>query len=523
MNRSHLISHISDHSHKTWDIIVIGGGATGAGIAFDAVSRGYDTLLLEQDDFGKGTSSRSTKLIHGGVRYLAQGDIVLVLEALQERGRILKNAPHIATDQQFIVPVYGVWDALKYTTGLKFYDLLAGRLSLGKSRFISRQETLKCLPNLNGNGLKGGVIYHDGQFDDSRLLISLIQSLNEKGGIGINYCRVTGLIKDESGKISGVSAQDTISDSGYTFRGKVVINATGVFADDILKMDRPVTHRTIRPSQGVHLVFDARFLGNGSSIMIPKTDDGRVLFVIPWYDKVVVGTTDTLVDTISLEPRALDKEIDFILDTTAKYLKVPPERKDILTVFAGLRPLVAHPDDPAATRELSRRHKISISRSGLVSVEGGKWTIYRRMAEDAINKVIRSGMLVKRPCHTSNMPVYGAMDGLSKEDRLHIYGKHMHDIKAMADLSPAYNKTLHPLLPYTRAEIIWIIRNEMPVRIEDVLARRTRALFLDARASREMAPAVAAIMAEEMGYDKEWELQQVREYNELVENYIVKL
>jgi glycerol-3-phosphate dehydrogenase len=520
MNRNALFSLVRNHTQKIWDVIVIGGGATGAGLAFDAASRGFGTLLLEQEDFGKGTSSRSTKLIHGGVRYLAQGDLVLVIEALKERGLILKNAPHLTFNQEFVIPVYTWWEALIYTVGLKFYDILAGRLSLGKSRFIGLGETLKRLPNIRTNGLKGGVIYHDGQFDDSRFLITLIRSVLEKGGVALNYCKVTGLIKDPDGNIAGVIARNVESGQKLRIKARVVINATGVFTDDILIMDQPVMERTIRPSQGIHIVFDKKFLAGESAVMIPKTDDGRVLFAIPWYDKVLIGTTDTPIETISLEPKALEEEITFILNTAGRYLRVPPQRADILSVFAGLRPLAASPYDPTATREISRRHKIRISSSGLVTVEGGKWTIYRRMAQDTIDKIMQAGMLEKRACITRQLTVCGIDHDHQKSDRFHIYGLHAREIKAMFNLNSVNDKPLHPRLPYTRAEIIWICRNEMPRKIEDVLARRTHALLLDARASKEMAPEVATIMAGELEFDKEWIQGQIEAYYKLVDNYI---
>jgi glycerol-3-phosphate dehydrogenase len=364
------------------------------------------------------------------------------------------------------------------------------------------------------------VVYHDGQFDDSRLLITLIRSVLEKGGVAINYCKVTELLKNEAGRICGVTARDIETGQKLRIHARVVFNATGVFTDDILRMDHPVIKRTIRPSQGIHVVLNQRFLQGKSAIMIPKTDDGRVLFAIPWYDKVVVGTTDTPIETISLEPKALEEEIRFILDTTGRYLVETPQRNDILSVFAGLRPLAASPDDPTATREISRRHKIRIKSSGLVSVEGGKWTIYRRMAQDAIDKVMRNGMLEKKSCLTAQLPVYGVDSSLQKDDRLHVYGIHAGDIRSLSEQDPENRMILHPGLPYTRAEIIWICRNEMPRKLEDVLARRTRALLLDARASKEIATEVAGIMAKELDLDQAWVQQQVEEYNKLVENYI---
>ena len=520
MNRNALFPLLRNHPHKIWDIIVIGGGATGAGIAFDAASRGFKTLLLEQEDFGKGTSSRSTKLLHGGVRYLAQGDLVLVIEALKERGLILKNAPHLTYNQEFVIPVYTWWEALMYTVGLKFYDILAGRLSLGKSHFISSVETMARLPNLRATGLKGGVIYHDGQFDDTRLLITLIHSFLEKGGVALNYCKVTGLLKNHEGNINGVIAREAETGQKLQIQARMVINATGVFTDDILRMDQPIMARTIRPSQGIHIVLDRKFLAGDSAIMIPKTDDGRVLFAIPWYDKVVVGTTDTPIEKISLEPVALEEEISFVLNTAGRYLRMSPQREDILSVFAGLRPLAANPNDPTATREISRRHKIRISSSGLVTVEGGKWTTYRRMAQDALNKIMKAGLLEQRTCITAQLPVYGIGEDLSGNDHFHIYGIHARDIRSMFQQDPGNEALLHPRLPYTKAEIIWICRNEMPRKLEDVLARRTRALLLDARASREIAPTVAAIMARELEFGDDWVKAQIEAYDQLVRNYI---
>jgi glycerol-3-phosphate dehydrogenase len=519
MANSHLFSHFRQFSGITWDVIVIGGGATGAGIALDASSRGFKTLLLEQADFGKGTSSRSTKLLHGGVRYMAQGDLLLVMEALQERGLIIKNAPHITSNQEFIIPVYNLWDVVKYTIGLKFYDILAGRRSLGKSRFINLKTTLEKLPTLNREGLKGGVIYHDGQFDDSRLLISLVRSIGDQGGSVLNYCRVTGLVKNSAGIIQGVRAKNSNDDAEIELKAGLVINATGVFVDEVLRMDHPVTRRTIRPSQGVHLVFDSSFLGSKSAIMIPKTDDGRVLFAIPWYDKVVAGTTDTPLDIITLEPKALEEEIAFILHTAGKYLTRQPGKTDILSIFAGLRPLAASQDDPTNTREISRRHKITISSSGLVTVEGGKWTTYRRMAQDTLNKAMRNGLLEKRPCVTRDLHLHGFMLN-NKQDRLHIYGSHSREIHDLIRERPEWARALHPRLPYTEAEVRWICREEMPCKLEDLLARRTRALFLDAAASLEMASESANIMAEELGFDEQWKKTELEEYARLVENYI---
>jgi glycerol-3-phosphate dehydrogenase len=521
MNRKILINKLKQDSSKKWDVVVIGGGATGLGVAVDAVSRGYTTLLLEQSDFAQSTSSRSTKLMHGGVRYLAQGDVMLVMEALHERSRMHINASHITFNQEFVIPIYTRWDALLYTVGLKFYDILAGRLSMGKSHFISRKKTINRLPLIQTKKLKGGVVYHDGQFDDSRFALTLAQTCEDKGGIPLNYFKVTELLKNKEGKVNGVKTTDLESGEVYDISAKVVINASGVFADDILKMDSPSAKSTIRPSQGVHIVLPNSFLKSNSAIMIPKTDDGRVLFAIPWYDKVVVGTTDTPINHVDIEPKALDEEIEFILETASRFLTHPPKKNDILSVYAGLRPLAADPDNPSSTKEISRRHKITVSSSGLISIIGGKWTIYRRMAEDTINKAIKVKGLKNSLCKTKNMPLYGSPKK-PLNNRLHIYGKHAEDIKKMIIEQPDLGQILHPAFPYTKAEIVWICRNEMPLKLEDIISRRTRALLLDAKASAELAPLVAKIMAKEYGYGNEWIEEEVKAISHLLSYYTTK-
>ena len=519
MNRQEQIAELQRYKDKLWDVVVIGGGATGLGTALDAVTRGYKTILLEQADFSGGTSSRSTKLVHGGVRYLAQGDILLVIEALHERGIMLKNAPHLTENQEFIIPVYTLWDVIIYTAGLKFYDLLSGRLSLGKSYFINREKTLVRLPLLRADGLKGGIVYHDGQFDDSRMALALAGACVENGGTVLNYFKAGGLLKNDEGRIYGVNATDIETGNHYEIKAKCIINATGIYADEIHRMDNPGSKPTIRPSQGVHIVLDNSFLQSSSAIMIPKTDDGRVLFAIPWYDKVVVGTTDTPLETITTEPKALDEEIDFILKTAGEYLTNPPSRDDTLCIFAGLRPLAANPDNPSATREVSRRHKITLSPSGLLSIIGGKWTSYRRMAEETIDKGINAGLLEKRKCITKTFRFYSDEAKL-KSERLRIYGNGAAEIERVIDEKPELGNLLDPKLPYTKAEIIWSCRNEMPRTLEDMLARRTRSLFLDTRTSAAIAPDVAEIMAEELKTDGNWKEKQIKDYNRLILNYI---
>ncbi len=523
MNREEAIKEINTRS-IVWDVVVIGGGASGLGVAVDAVSRGYKTLLLERFDFSKGTSSRSTKLVHGGVRYLAQGDISLVLEALKERGLLKNNAPHLFENRKFIIPNYEWWGGTFYTIGLKMYDKMAGKLGLGPSEHISKEEVMEYIPNLIEEDLKGGVIYHDGQFDDSRLAVNLAQTIDDLGGTIANYCEVKALNKDNSGLINGLVIEDKESGKSISIRAKSVVNATGVFVDGILEMDNSDHQKVVVPSQGVHLVLDPSFLPNDYAIMIPKTSDGRVLFAVPWHEKVIIGTTDTIVENPEIEPLALDSEIDFILETAADYLMKPPTRKDVLSVFAGLRPLAALPTkegDEQETKEISRNHKVFVSLSGLVTVIGGKWTTYRQMGEDVVNKVCLVGGIEDRKCVTETLKIHSAATDLDFDVHWHVYGSDLPELKRLIDATPHMNERIHPELPYTKGEVIWSVRKEMARTIEDVLARRTRALFLNAKVSVEMAPVVAEIMATELGYNQTWIDTQVKEYSTLAENYIL--
>lgn len=521
MNRESILGKIQSSGQNTWDILIIGGGATGLGIAMDAASRGYKTLLLEQSDFAKGTSSRSTKLIHGGVRYLAQGYIRLVLEALHERGLLMKNAPHLVRNTCFVMPQYKWWKLPFFTAGLKAYDLLAGRLSLGKSEWIAKNRVTELLPGIKTKGLKGGVIYHDGQFDDARMAVNLAQTVVEHGGAALNYFRTTGLLKT-GGRISGVTAVDLETGIEYSVTAKTVINATGVFVDDILQMDNPGSAHLVRPSQGVHLVVDKAFLGaTGHAMMIPQTEDGRVLFAVPWHDKLLLGTTDTPLDTHSLEPRALEEEIEFILRTAGNYLAKAPSRKDVLSVFAGLRPLAAPQDSRQSTREISRSHKIIVSSSGLITITGGKWTTFRKMAEDTVNKAIALGDLPAAPCTTAHLRIHGYTERSGQSaGSLHIYGSDAEHIRNLIRENPEWEKPLHPGFDYNKAMVVWAVREEMAGTVEDVLARRLRALFLDARAAVDMAPGVAAIMAKELGKDAAWQQQQVADFTNLAAHYL---
>ncbi|HEY4111452.1 glycerol-3-phosphate dehydrogenase/oxidase [Puia sp.] len=503
---------------REWEMIVIGGGATGLGIAVDAASRGYKVLLLEQSDFAKGTSSRSTKLVHGGVRYLAQGQIGLVYTALHERGLLLQNAAHLVRKQSFIIPCYSRWEQLKYLVGLKCYQALSGRFSFGKAGYVKRKELIRLLPGLNGKGLKGGVRYYDGQFDDARLAINLAMTAVEKGGTVLNYCKVRRLVMAE-GKLAGVVASDCETNREYVLRAKVVVNATGVFVDDILKMDDPGARPTVRPSQGVHLMLDKSFLNSGSALMIPKTSDGRVLFAVPWHEHVLVGTTDTLMEKHLLEPRALEEEIGFILKTMEGYLTAPPKREDVLSVFAGLRPLAAPKEDGHATKEISRDHKLFVNRSGLVTITGGKWTTYRKMAEEVVDKVIAVGGLQRVACGTKQLRIHGCCSQ-ELEEHLTVYGTDAPAIRTLIEKEPALSARLVEWLPYTEAEVVWAVRREMARTVEDVLARRLRILFLDAQAALHAAPRVVELLAAELGRDGDWKRNQLIDFNRLAFGYL---
>jgi len=502
-----------------WDILVIGGGATGLGIAVDAATRGFKTLLLEQADFAKGTSSRSTKLVHGGVRYLAQGNIALVKEALKERGLLLQNAPHLTKNESIIIPCYSWFRGMFYTIGLKFYDWLSGKLSIGKSMLISKKEIIERLPAIKKASLKCGVLFHDGTFDDARLALNLAQTCVENDGVVINYCKVLSLVKSRDSQIVGATFIDKETQVIYEVKAKVVINATGVFADDILKMDAPEDQPIIRPSQGIHLVLDNSFLQSKDAMMIPHTDDGRVLFAIPWYQNVIVGTTDTPLQIHSLEPRALDNEIDFVLNTAGKYLSKTPSRKDVLSVFAGLRPLAATTDSSEKTKEISRSHKVIISKSGLVSIIGGKWTTYRKMAEDTLSKIIRYKMLPFKKCVTEDLKIHGYEIAQAEIDSLSIYGSDTIGIKKLMAENASWKAPLVEGMEFTEAQVIWAVRNEMARTVEDVVARRTRILFIDARAACKVASKVAEIMMKELEKDVAWKNNQILTFQQLAKGY----
>ena len=503
-----------------WDLVVIGGGATGLGVAVDAASRGYSVVLFEACDFAKGTSGRSTKLVHGGVRYLQQGNVSLVMEALGERGLLKQNAPHLVRDLAFVVPSYEWWESPFYGVGLKVYDLLAGRNGFGRSRHLSRRQVIEAIPSIQTAGLRGGTRYFDGQFDDARLAVALARTAAGVGAVVANYTAVTALLKDAGGQVRGVRVRDVETGEELEVAGKVTVNATGPWADDVRRLDQPGAAAVVAPSQGVHIVLDRSFAPCDAAIMVPHTDDGRVLFVIPWHGAVLVGTTDTPVERVETEPRPGDHEIDFLLETANRYLARPASRQDIKSVFAGIRPLVKA-QAGADTAALSRDHTIMIDPdSGLLTVAGGKWTTYRKIAEDVVDQVAVLGGLAQTPCATASLRIHGYRASAQSLDRLAPYGADAESIRSLCE-DAALARPVHPDLATTGAEVVWACRREMARTVDDVLARRSRALLLDARAAAEAAETVAALMAAELDKGPAWQTEQVASFRELALGYIV--
>jgi len=506
-------------STQPWDVLIIGGGATGLGAAVEAASRGYRTLLVERSDFAKGTSSRSTKLVHGGVRYLEQLNITLVSDALRERGHMLRNAPHLVHDQQFVVPAYSYASLPYYGFGLKVYEWLSGKLSLGRSEMLSARSTVEKLPGIRREGLRGGILYHDGQFDDSRYAIALLRTLQDLGGTAINYVEAVGLL-ESGGKLCGIKARDAETGAEFDLLARSVVNACGVFVEGTLSMDHQKRDQLVAVSQGTHFVLPQSFLPGNTALMIPKTADGRVLFAIPWHGATIVGTTDVSVESATVEPRAMDSEKSFLLDHIARYFGRAPRTEEILSMWSGLRPLVKK--GHAKTSKLSRDHTILVSPTGLITVTGGKWTTYRRMGFDTINRVCEVAHLPKAPSRTLDLKLHGwAMNGTADESNWeNVYGSDLPVLQAISAGNPALNALIHPRLPFRMREVVWAARFEMARTVEDVLARRTRALFLDARAAMEAAPAVATLLAAELQQHDDWREKQLIEFQAIAKGYI---
>ena len=522
MNRTEMIAAMDDPG-SLWDVIIIGGGATGLGAAVESAARGHRTVLVEAADFAKGTSSRSTKLIHGGVRYLRQGRVGMVRQSLRERGLLFRNAPHVVHPLNFVLPTYRFGSRLFYYTGLRVYDLLAGKLRCGRTRQLSREETCRELPTLREDNLRGGVVYSDGQFDDARLAITLARTAVDLGAVVANYVPVTRLL-NEGGRVRGVVIRDLESDREIPLRGKVVINATGVFAETILRMDGDRDHQPIiAPSQGSHLILDASFLPGSSALMIPQTDDGRVLFAIPWHGKVLLGTTDLAVREVSDEPRPRQSEVDYLLEHAGRYLKHQPNEADIRSRFAGLRPLVGPRFGQRSTSKLSREHEIHTSSTGLVTVIGGKWTTYRQMGEDLINQAESAADLRRLSSRTATLRLHGCPEpgsrAASGDPDFAIYGSDAQSLRDLILESAELCCRLHPLLPYCAAEVVWAARHEMARSVEDIFARRTRALFLNARAAIDSAPQVAELLQQELQKSESWKNEQIRQFSLLAEHY----
>ncbi|MGD0348513.1 MAG: glycerol-3-phosphate dehydrogenase/oxidase [Terracidiphilus sp.] len=521
--RNEILKELGSNS-RPWDVLVIGGGATGLGAAVEAASRGYRTLLVERSDFAKETSSRSTKLVHGGVRYLQQLNVTLVLDALSERGHMLRNAPHLVHDLNFVIPAYSYFSLPYYGVGLKVYERLSGKLSFGHSQVLSRKTALEKLPGVKSEGLRGGILYHDGQFDDARYAIALLRTLEDLGGVAINYVDATGLI-ERDGKVIGIRARDQEGGAVFELQARAVVNATGVHVEHIIDLDAKSHRSLLAISQGSHFVLPRSFLPGDTALMIPKTADGRVLFAIPWHGALIVGTTDVPVESTSPEPRALHEEKAFLCEHIGRYMDHAPQPEEILSVFSGLRPLVRK--GHAKTSKLSRDHTILVSPTGLVTVTGGKWTTYRRMGQDTIDRAVQVAALLKSPSRTLDLKLHGWVPEPTTANSAweRVYGSDLPAVQALSSEDASgedanLGALLHPRLPFRLREVVWAARHEMARTVEDVLARRTRALFLDARAAIEAAPTVAGILARELDRNDAWKASQLASFQETAKGYL---
>jgi glycerol-3-phosphate dehydrogenase len=517
IERAEILREMEDQI-EPWDLLVIGGGASGLGAAVEAAARGYRTALIERFDFAKGTSSRSTKLVHGGVRYLEQLNVTLVLDALRERGHMLRNAPHLVHDLEFVVPAFSYLTLPYYGFGLKVYERLSGRLSFGASKLLSRERAIEMLPGVVTEGLRGGVLYHDGQFDDARYIVSLLRTFQDLGGVAINYVEAIGLLK-QGEKIIGVTARDCETDASFELRAKVVINATGVFSEEILSMDGVTPGPLLSISQGTHFVLPRSFLPGGAALMVPKTADGRVLFAIPWHGVTLVGTTDEAVERAVAEPHSMRSERRFLLEHIARYFGRKPKTEEVSSVWSGLRPLVRK--GRGKTSKLSRDHTVLVSKSGLVTVTGGKWTTYRRMGQDAVDRAAEVAHLPKVASRTLDLRLHGWTDesaGIAESER--VYGSDLSQLQKLSEEDAPLNELVHPRLPYKLREVVWAARYEMARTVEDVLARRTRALFLDAHAAIEAAPVVASLLENELGRSDAWREDDLQRFLKIAQGYV---
>lgn len=502
-----------------WDLVIIGGGATGVGVATDAANRGLEVLLLERFDFGSGTSSRSTKLVHGGVRYLKQGNITLVHDALRERTLLLNNAPHLVHDKSFLIPCASLWEWFFYAVGLKFYDLLAFSSRFGRSRIVSARRALELVPAMRSDRMRGAVLYHDGQFDDARLLINMAQTAGEQGACLANYMTVTSVTKDDQGKVIGIIAMDGETDERFQIAAHCVVNAAGPFCDDVRRLDESDCEPIVATSQGVHIVLPKTLFPGNTAMIVPKTSDGRVIFIVPWHDHAIVGTTDTAIPKAIAEPSPQAQEIQFLLETASEYLTRAPTIDDVLSVFTGIRPLVKG-DKSSRTASLSRDHLIKVSPSKMITITGGKWTTVRKMAEDCVDKVIEVAALSASTCTTKTLPIHGATKPTDPDSPLSFYGTDRQAIENLENQRPELAEPIHGALNIHASQVVWAVQNEMARSVEDFLARRTRTLFLNAPAALEAAPVVASLMAQELGEEETWVEEQLVKFCKTAAHYL---
>lgn len=517
MNRESQIDHLQS---EAFDLLVIGGGATGTGIALDAATRGLQVALVERDDFASGTSSRSTKLIHGGVRYLEQavlqgdrGQFNLVRDALKERATLLQIAPHLAHSLPIVMPLYQPLQIPYYWAGLKLYDLLAGKANLAPSCFLSAQEIRDRFPLLKADGLSGGVVYYDGQFNDARMNVTLALTAAEQGAVVVNHVEVVSLNKAQ-GKVCGATVRDRFTGDTWEIVAKVVINATGPFTDEIRRLDDPQISPMLHVSSGTHIVLDAKFSPPDTGILIPKTEDGRVLFILPWLGHTLIGTTDNPTE-LSDNPQPIAADIDYILHHLQQYFTKAITPAEIRSAWSGLRPLVSNPQ-AANTAKLSRDHVISVSESGLLTITGGKWTTYRKMALDTVDAALQIGNLeCDRPSQTENFKLVGAADyqpdgdlqlqktyGLDTDVAAYLHHAYGDRAALIANLTQqGYGQRLVAHYPYLEAEVIYTAQYESACSAIDVLARRTRLSFLDQQAALTALPRVVQLLGDALGWE----------------------